>query len=164
MSNSGNNRDWSSASESLFRAARRAHDPTPADRARIDAALARVGAVESVASITSSGASTPTPKTSRSRSEPLVPAAPKPTRDGTRDELELVRRMDAAVRDKDFKAALQLCDEHQRHWPHGIFAFEREGVKANAPDAAEKAEHFLASHANVPIAMRVTAACHMKPR
>jgi len=47
--------DWSSDSASLFRAARRAHDPTPLERARLDAVLTRIQAGSTGASPEASG-------------------------------------------------------------------------------------------------------------
>jgi hypothetical protein len=80
-------------------------------------------------------------------------------------ELMLVTRMHAALRQGDFSAALALCAEHERRWPHGVFELEREGVRAiascgaNTNDAASRAKRFLSAHPHTPVAMRVSSAC-----
>jgi hypothetical protein len=51
VSNSSDNDDWSNDSASLFREARRAHDPTPAESARLAAVLTRVQAANAEASM-----------------------------------------------------------------------------------------------------------------
>jgi hypothetical protein len=57
VSNRQNDKDgWSSDSASLFRAARRAHDPTALERARLDAVLARIQAGHADVSKAASGA------------------------------------------------------------------------------------------------------------
>jgi hypothetical protein len=90
--------------------------------------------------------------------EPTLPP-PAPT------ELGLLKRMNAALREADYEAALALCAEHERRWPHGVFEFEREGVRAiaacgeKADDAIPRAKRFLAAHPHAAIAMRVSSSC-----
>jgi hypothetical protein len=82
-----------------------------------------------------------------------------------RAELTLVAGMQAALKTSDFAAALALCAEHERGWPHGVFAMEREGVRAIASCAGGSdgarvvAQRFLAKHAHTTLALRVKAAC-----
>jgi hypothetical protein len=73
--------------------------------------------------------------------------------------------MQAALKRSDFAAALALCAEHERAWPHGVFAQEREGVRAIASCAARSggagsvAQSYLAAHPHTTLALRVKAAC-----
>ena len=53
MTNNPDEDDWSNDSASLFRAARRAHDPTPAESARLAAVLTRIQATKAEASLAS---------------------------------------------------------------------------------------------------------------
>jgi hypothetical protein len=92
-------------------------------------------------------------------------AAPADTEDAWRSELMLVEGMHAALRKKDFSAALALCVEHERRWPHGEFELERDGVRAIAAcgarsgDAGQRAQRYLDQHPRAPLAMRVRAVC-----
>jgi hypothetical protein len=104
----------------------------------------------------------PEPSESKSaaatEAEPKLPAPP-PT------ELAIMKRMQSALRSADYSTVLALCAEHARRWPHGVFEVEREGARAIAScgegsgDAAPRAKTFLSAHPNVPVAMRVNAAC-----
>jgi hypothetical protein len=82
-----------------------------------------------------------------------------------RAELALVERIQAAMRNAKPTTALALCAEHERRWPHGTFAQEREGVRAIAScdthshDAGSRARTFLADHPSAPLAPRVSSAC-----
>jgi hypothetical protein len=76
-----------------------------------------------------------------------------------------MKRMQGALRSGSYSTVLALCAEHARRWPHGVFEVEREGARAIAScgegsgDAASRANTFLSAHPNVPVAMRVNAAC-----
>jgi hypothetical protein len=80
-------------------------------------------------------------------------------------ELELVERIYAALRHGKPSSALALCAEHERRWPHGAFAQEREGVRAiascdmHSSQALLRARTFLASYPRAPLAPRVATAC-----
>jgi hypothetical protein len=80
-------------------------------------------------------------------------------------ELALVERIYAAMHNANPSAALALCAEHERRWPHGTFAQEREGVRSIAfcdmrsKQAGSRARAFLADHPRAPLAPRVAAAC-----
>jgi hypothetical protein len=94
-------------------------------------------------------------------------AQPVPTQD-PRAELALLTRVHAALREADFSRVLELCAEHERRWPHGVFELEREGLRAiaacgaNTSDALARAKRFLTAHPHVPVAMRVSAACSVR--
>jgi hypothetical protein len=102
--------------------------------------------------------------------EPAAPRSmPDPAPDAAladpRAELALAERIHAALRKGKPAAALALCAEHERRWPDGAFAQERDGVRAIAScdlrskDAASLARAFLANHPHAPLAPRVGAAC-----
>jgi hypothetical protein len=82
-----------------------------------------------------------------------------------RAELALVERIQAAMRAAKPAAALALCAEHAKRWPHGMFAEEREAVSAiaacvlHSDAAAARARLFLSQHPRAPTAPRVAAAC-----
>jgi hypothetical protein len=82
-----------------------------------------------------------------------------------RAELALVERIHAAMRASKPSAALALCAEHERRWPHGTFAQERDAVRAIAScdtkstQAESRARAFLAAHPRAPLAPRVATAC-----
>jgi hypothetical protein len=82
-----------------------------------------------------------------------------------RAELEFVARINAAVRESTPQTVLALCAAHERRWPHGMFAQEREGARAIAscnaklPGADARARAFLASYPRTPIAARVREEC-----
>ena len=83
-----------------------------------------------------------------------------------RAELTLVAQIQAAMRRRKPSEALALCAEHERQWPDGTFAEEREGVRAIAScvlrshDADTRARTFLAAYPRSPLAPRVVSACH----
>ena len=82
-----------------------------------------------------------------------------------RAEIELVARINAAVRASTPRAVLALCAEHERRWPHGTFEPEREGARAiascrsKAQEAGARARAFLASYPRTAIAARVRQEC-----
>jgi hypothetical protein len=96
-------------------------------------------------------------------------ATPEPEHDDRLDEaraeLALVKRIHLAMRNGNTAGALALCTEHERRWPHGTFALEREGVRAIAScesgssEAGSRARAFLAKYPHATLAPRVTAAC-----
>jgi hypothetical protein len=114
----------------------------------------------------SSPAATPS---AQSVARVAVEPAPAPARveqsDDSRGELMLVERIQAAMRRAKPASALVLCAEHEQRWPHGVFAEEREGVRAiascdtRANDAESRARAFLIQHARTALAPRVAAAC-----
>lgn len=90
---------------------------------------------------------------------------PAPQALDARAELALIERMQAAMRAAEPAEALELCAEHEKRWPRGVFAEERQAVSAIAScalrtdDAAARAERFLRTHPRAPTAARVAAAC-----
>lgn len=93
------------------------------------------------------------------------PAANHSDQDDSRAELALIERMHAAMRVGKPAHALELCAEHAERWPRGVFAEEREAVRAiascalRADDAVARAQLFLRKHPRAPTAERVAAAC-----
>ncbi len=100
---------------------------------------------------------------------PTVQAKAEPTRNDesldARAELALVERIHATMRASKPSAALALCVEHERRWPHGTFAQERDAVRAIAScdtkstQANARARAFLAKYPSAPLAPRVATAC-----
>lgn len=80
-------------------------------------------------------------------------------------EVALVTRIQRALRNGELSAALALCAEHERRWPHGTFTQEREGVRAIAScqsqssQARQRARAFLTKYPRATLAPRVNAAC-----
>ena len=112
--------------------------------------------------------STPTSETeAREVAAPAVRKADPPVRDEP-NELTLVKRIHAELRDSSFSSVLSLCNEHERLWPHGMFELERKGARAIAlcgmrsGDAGRQASQFLAAHPEAPVTMRVKSACAMQ--
>jgi hypothetical protein len=130
---------------------------------------------------TSAGSESPASTTASSRSVSAAQPEPVPTDttaptasaeprhddqlDDARAELALVERIHVAMRNGDPAEALALCAEHERRWPRGTFAQEREGVRAIAScesrttAAGRLARAFLARYPHATLAPRVTAAC-----
>ena len=86
--------------------------------------------------------------------------------DRTAEELALIQQMQTALRAGDTARTLAIVAEHERRFPDGQLAPEREGAKVialctGAPRdrAAELGRAFLASHARSPVAARVRATC-----
>jgi hypothetical protein len=134
---------------------------------------------ERKASTSSRDASTREPARRQTSPEPSVQppegtaaraATSAPQEAGT--ELAVLKRMQSALRTRDFTTALSLCAEHERRWPHGRFELEREGVRAIAScgvssnDALSLAKRFLATHPHSSLALRVSSACErrLQPR
>jgi hypothetical protein len=85
-------------------------------------------------------------------------------------ELALIRRALTSLRDHQAGGALALLGEHEQRYPNGVFATEREGLRAIALCAAGKLDEgkrarasFLRTSGEVPIAARVKRACQDKP-
>jgi hypothetical protein len=80
-------------------------------------------------------------------------------------EAAFVARINRAVMDAKLRAALALCDEHERRWPQSRFRLEREALRAiascgsNSKSAELLAQRFLASNATAPLAPNVREAC-----
>ncbi len=81
------------------------------------------------------------------------------------DEIALIRSAQQHLAAGDAAAALVELDEHAARFPHGAMAEEREGARLVAhcmlgdAGAVARAEKFLASHGESPIAVRVRSAC-----
>jgi hypothetical protein len=102
----------------------------------------------------------------RSAEEPVpAPDRALPALPDARAELALVERIQVAMLNAKPKTVLALCAEHERRWPNGTFAQEREGLRAIAScntrvTAAEsRARAFLANFPRAPLAPRVGEAC-----
>ena len=96
---------------------------------------------------------------------PAAAAVPDDKQVDARSELDLVKRIHLAMRDGDLSGALALCAQHERRWPHGTFAQEREGVRAIASceshsnEAGRRARAFLETYPHAALAPRVAATC-----
>jgi hypothetical protein len=108
------------------------------------------------------------PKAERAqRSEALAARAHDSSSD-RREELAFVARIRTASLDADDAQVLQLCGEHKRRWPNGMFAQEREALRAIAScqtqsvNAADIARTFSASYPESPMLPRLRAACALQ--
>ena len=97
---------------------------------------------------------------------PSSGASPVPGPDATTEELGLVRQMQEALRAGDAARALTFVREHERRFPAGQFAPERDGAKvlalcmgASRDQAVALGHAYLDSHARSPLAARVRATC-----
>lgn len=92
-------------------------------------------------------------------------AQPQETAVNGREELVFLTRIRAALLDAEHEQVLELCEEHKRRWPHGIFAQEREALRAiatcqtDSSKAAVNARAFFNSYPQSPMLPRVRAAC-----
>jgi hypothetical protein len=86
------------------------------------------------------------------------------------DELGYITRAQAALQARDASQALVLLDEHASRYPRGQLADEREGLRIIArcalgqPGAPAKADRFLRSRPDSPLATRIRAECSKSPR
>lgn len=105
-----------------------------------------------------------TPNPDVERAETPAARAHDASADG-REELAFLARVRAELTEKEHEHVLELCDEHKLRWPHGMFAQEREGLRAIAmcetenERAANNARAFSARYPQSPMAPRVRAAC-----
>jgi hypothetical protein len=80
------------------------------------------------------------------------------------EEALLVGEIDTALRSGDAGAALRLAAEHERRFPRGVLAQEREGARVvarcmtGARDGSGAAA-FLSAHPRSPMRARIVAAC-----
>jgi hypothetical protein len=97
----------------------------------------------------------------------VAPATSHGEPDG-RAELALVQRMLSAWTEAELAHVLALSIEHERRWPNGTFAQEREGLRAMAEclshirNAGARAQTFLISFPRAPLAPRVREACSVQ--
>jgi hypothetical protein len=81
------------------------------------------------------------------------------------EELALLGRADAALRDKNASAALNALSDHAMRFPESALRTERVGLRAIAlcmqddPYAARARDAFLNDHGTSPLASRVRNAC-----
>jgi hypothetical protein len=80
------------------------------------------------------------------------------------EEALLVGEIDTALRSGDATTALRLASEHERRFPRGVLAQEREGARVVArcmtgAGTASGAATFLAAHPRSPMRARIVAAC-----
>jgi hypothetical protein len=80
-------------------------------------------------------------------------------------EARLVGEIDNALRTSNPAAALRLVAEHQRRFPHGVLAEEREGARvvarclSGSVAGAAGAARFVAAHPRSPMRARILASC-----
>lgn len=80
-------------------------------------------------------------------------------------ELVFLKRIQSALQAHDPQAVLELSRQHERRWPHGIFAQERDGLRTiaacqtHAPDGMSRATKFSAAYPRSPMLSRVRATC-----
>lgn len=101
------------------------------------------------------------------------PAAAAPgaeTRDeaAVREEAALVSRIDAELRAGRHSSVTRLAAEHERRFPDGLLAEEREGARvlarcATAGAAGSGVDVFLAAHPRSPMRERIVTACRARP-
>lgn len=151
--------------------------PTAAREERQEPVATQQAAATSQVARSSTSASAPAPSEQK-RVEPRVtqaqaaPAQAAQTQaqvidvsTDARAELAFVQRIRSALTEADPERVLSLCDEHQRRWPHGTFAQEREGLQTiatcqtQAQNAASIARAFFASYPHSPMGPRVRIAC-----
>jgi rhodanese-related sulfurtransferase len=108
----------------------------------------------------------PTVAPAAARARPALSPSPSPTAPRTlaSEEASLVGAIDAALRGGDGAGALGLAAEHERRFPHGALAQEREGARVVArcmsgQRSAAAASSFLAAHPRSPMRARIGAAC-----
>lgn len=86
-------------------------------------------------------------------------------REPEQSELAFMRRIHSALGDAELRQVLELCAEHARRWPRGVFEQEREGVRVLAgcalqlPDSERDARAYFARFAQSPLTPRIRAAC-----
>lgn len=115
----------------------------------------------------SPAAATVQPRVREAKPETPPARAHDASADG-REELVFLASIRAELNEKEHEHVLELCDEHERRWPHGVFEQEREGLRAMAMcetesgKAANNAGAFFASYPQSPMAPRVRAACALQ--
>lgn len=108
------------------------------------------------------------PKAERAQRSVALAARAHDSSSDRREELAFVARIRTASLDADDAQVLQLCGEHKRRWPNGMFAQEREALRAIAScrkqseSAADIARTFSASYPESPMLPRVRAACALQ--
>jgi hypothetical protein len=92
-----------------------------------------------------------------------APAAPK--RSSARDELELLRRAERAVRADNSALALVLTSEHEARYPSSPLGEERSAIElmahcaAKASDGAARAARFVRQHPKSVYLGRISDLC-----
>ncbi len=119
-----------------------------------------------VDALPSAAPSAPKPQ---ARTATSPPPAPEDRRDSeaeraAREEAALVSRMNAELRAGHHATAAKLAAEHERRFPNGLLAEEREGARvlarcATAGREGSGAEAFLAAHPRSPMRERILATC-----
>jgi hypothetical protein len=145
--------------------------PAAAREKRQEPVASQQAAATSQVARSSTSASAPAPSEEK-RIEPRVTPAAAPVQaqvvdvsTDARAELAFVQRIREALTETDPERVLSLCDEHQRRWPHGTFAQEREGLQTiatcqtQAQNAASIARAFFTSYPHSPMGPRVRIAC-----
>jgi hypothetical protein len=99
----------------------------------------------------------------------LAPEVPEPPSPSLATELGLLSQMHEAWRSGDVNAAARAIADHERRFPRGVLAEERDALKAmlacrnsDAKRAAQYAADFAAAHPGSPHNGRVAAACRDK--
>ena len=94
---------------------------------------------------------------------PAVPTT-APSAAMSSEEALLVGEIDTALRNGDAGGALRLAADHERRFPRGVLAQEREGARVvarcmNGSKSSSGAAAFLAAHPRSPMRARIVAAC-----
>lgn len=108
-------------------------------------------------------------RTSRKSDSPMAEVAPAvegPTPNLPTDEVAIIRAADQALRANEFELSRTLLARHEREFPNGALAEEREGLRVierclsrQSPLGATLALDFVASHPRSPLRDRVRRAC-----
>lgn len=154
------------------RAAERALEPPPAS---VVAAPPPVPALEDVPPpVETIAAPLPKPRKRVASVAPPAPAAsmlPEPTvaSGALGEETKLVSAANAALRAGDGRAALAAIEDHQRRFPAGVLAEERDAQRVEAmclagqtAEARERAARFGRDRPGSPLLTKVKAACSGK--
>ncbi|OJY19966.1 MAG: hypothetical protein BGO98_01600 [Myxococcales bacterium 68-20] len=115
------------------------------------------------------GADAPKPLNSAPARAPIRSAVSRPSKPAPGDDVEaellLMTQAQRSLERSDPNGALATLAHHGRNHPHGVFAVEREGLRAIASCEAKRAEgrslaeRFVSHNPKSPLVTRVRAAC-----
>lgn len=118
--------------------------------------------------VASASSASPRDESAPTRARALPQASVRQDSPRELTELAWMQQIESALRGGNPRRVLELCAEHERRWPRGLFAQERDGVRALAscqlhlPENQPRARAFLASHPQSALAPRVRAECGLK--
>lgn len=99
------------------------------------------------------------------RTEDVLPTTEE-SPPGVSDELSLIREADQALRSNSIEHAHELLLRHEREFPNGVLAEEREGLRIiercttlQSPLSATLAFDFIARHPRSPLRERIERLC-----